>query len=80
MARLSKEIFSALHKAVGIKQKTRNQKKILELKRRMVYDEIDEHDNWTKRTIFGGTDASSGNKVETREITDRMITYYQTKN
>lgn len=56
------------------------EKKILALKRRMVYDEVDEYGNWTKRTVFGGVDASSGNKVETREITDRIITYYQTKN
>ena len=65
------------NKSTGTKPK---EKKILELKRRMVDDEIDEHDNWTKRTIFGGTDATSGNKVETREITYRIITYYQTKN
>lgn len=51
-------------------------KKTIKLKRRLVLDEIDTYGNWTKMTVFGGVDIISDQKVETREITYRIITYY----
>ncbi len=61
----------------AIKKETpTSDKKIIELKRRLVFDEIDAYGNWTKMTVFGGVDLISDQKIETREITYRIITYY----